>query len=104
MTDETAAIRAAVQTYLDGLYEGDADKLASIFHATSALTWEEAGVLTPLPRDQWLEAARPGLGASSWARTPRPDPSDRSGLANDGVREAQVPDPTGASSKTTYAS
>jgi hypothetical protein len=58
MTDETAAIRAAVQTYLDGLYEGDADKLASIFHATSALTWEEAGVLTPLPRDQWLEAVR----------------------------------------------
>jgi hypothetical protein len=58
MTDETAAIRAAVQTSLDGLYEGDADKLASIFHATSALTWEEAGVLTPLPRDQWLEAVR----------------------------------------------
>lgn len=58
MTDETAAIRAAVQIYLDGLYEGDADKLASIFHATSALTWEEAGVLTPVPRDQWLEAVR----------------------------------------------
>jgi hypothetical protein len=58
MTDETVAIRAAVQTYLDGLYEGDADKLATVFHPTSALTWEEAGVLTVLPRDQWLEAVR----------------------------------------------
>jgi hypothetical protein len=58
MSDETAAIRTAAQTYLDGLYEGDADKLASVFHPTSALTWEENGVLTPLPRDEWLEAVR----------------------------------------------
>ena len=58
MSDETAAIRTAAQTYLDGLYEGDADILASVFHPTSALTWEENGVLTPLPRDQWLEAVR----------------------------------------------
>jgi hypothetical protein len=47
-----------VQTYLDGLYEGDADKIASVFHPTSALTHEEAGTLTPRPRDQWLEAVR----------------------------------------------
>ncbi len=66
MTDETAAIRAAVQTYLDGLYEGDADKLATVFHPTSALTWEETGVLTILPRDQWLTAVRGR--ASSQAR------------------------------------
>ena len=58
MSDETPAIRAAVQTYLDGLYEGDADKLAAVFHPTSALTWEEAGVLTVLPREQWLAAVR----------------------------------------------
>lgn len=58
MPDEAAAIRTAAETYLDGLYEGDADKLSSVFHPTSALTWEENGVLTPLPRDQWLEAMR----------------------------------------------
>jgi hypothetical protein len=58
MSTDVAAIRAAAQIYLDGLYEGDADKLASVFHPTSALTWEEKGVLTPLPRDQWLEAVR----------------------------------------------
>jgi hypothetical protein len=58
MSDDAKAVEAAVQTYLDGLYEGDADKLASVFHPTSALTWEENGVLTPLPRDQWLDAVR----------------------------------------------
>lgn len=58
MVDERSAIEAAVKTYLDGLYEGDADKLASVFHPTSALTWEESGVLTPLARDEWLKAVR----------------------------------------------
>ena len=58
MIDETQAIRAAAQTYLDGLYEGDADKLATVFHPTSALTWEQDGVLKPLPRDEWLDIVR----------------------------------------------
>ena len=70
MADEAAAIRTAAQTYLDGLYEGDADKLASVFHPTSALTWEENGVLPPLPRDQWLDAVRnrPSAKARGLAR------------------------------------
>ena len=70
MTNEAAAIRTAAQTYLDGLYEGDADKLASVFHPTSALTWEENDVLTPLPRDQWLDAVRnrPSAKARGLAR------------------------------------
>lgn len=58
MSDDKTALEAAVKTYLDGLYEGDADKLASVFHPTSALTWEENGKLTPLPRDEWLKAVR----------------------------------------------
>jgi hypothetical protein len=58
MEEDEIAIRAAVQTYLDGLYEGDADKLASVFHPTSSLTWEEGGELKPLPRDEWLAAVR----------------------------------------------
>lgn len=65
MPDDAAAIREAVNTYLDGLYEGDADKLASVFHPTSALTWEQDGVLTPLPRDQWLQAVRDRPSAKS---------------------------------------
>lgn len=63
MTDERTAIKAAVQTYLDGLYEGDADKLASVFHPTSALTSEQNGVLTTLPRDEWLAIVR-GRGSA----------------------------------------
>ena len=57
-TDDLAAIEAATRTYLDGLYEGDADKLASVFHPTSALTWEQDGELKPWPRDEWLAAVR----------------------------------------------
>ena len=58
MSQDRTEIEAVVQTYLDGLYEGDADKLASVFHPTSSLTYEEGGALTPLPRDEWLKAVR----------------------------------------------
>ena len=58
MSDDIAAIKVAAETYLDGLYEGDADKLATVFHPTSALTWEQDGALKPLPRDEWLQAVR----------------------------------------------
>jgi hypothetical protein len=55
---DQAEIQRAAQTYLDALYEGDADKLASVFHPTSALTYEQDGKLVVLPRDQWLQAVR----------------------------------------------
>ncbi|MGG5820457.1 nuclear transport factor 2 family protein [Falsiroseomonas sp. HW251] len=51
-------IEAVVRTYLDGLYEGDADKLAQAFHPTSALTQWWEGELKIVPRDAWLEAVR----------------------------------------------
>jgi hypothetical protein len=56
--DDKQAIRDTVQLYLDGLYEGDAEKLASSFHPTSALTYEADGKITILPRDEWLAAVR----------------------------------------------
>jgi Putative lumazine-binding len=56
--DDRNAIEQTVRTYLDGLYEGDADKLASVFHETCALTYEQDGELTVLPRAQWLKAVR----------------------------------------------
>jgi hypothetical protein len=58
MTNERAEIEAVVKTYLDGLYEGDADKLASAFHSTSALTHDMGGTLKVVPRDEWLQAVR----------------------------------------------
>ena len=65
MAEDLDDIRAAVKTYLDGLYEGDADKLASVFHPTSSLTYEEGGALKPLPRDEWLAAVRARPSAQS---------------------------------------
>jgi hypothetical protein len=58
MDDDRQAIEATVQLYLDGLYEGDAEKLAASFHPTSALTYEADGKITILPRDEWLAAVR----------------------------------------------
>ncbi len=55
---DIAALRAATQTYLDGLYEGDADKIASVFLPTSALTQSFDGELKVTPRDAWLDAVR----------------------------------------------
>lgn len=65
MDEDIRAIEAAVQTYLDGLYEGDADKLSSVFHPTSSLTYEDAGALTPIPRDDWLKVVRERPSAKS---------------------------------------
>ena len=48
------AISACIATYLDGLYEGDADKIASVFQSASALTYEEQGEIRIVPRDEWL--------------------------------------------------
>ena len=69
-SDEREAIEQTVQTYLDGLYEGDADKLAGVFHQTSALTYEQDGKLTVLPREQWLKwvRERPAPKAQGLAR------------------------------------
>jgi hypothetical protein len=58
MDEDRQAIQQTVQLYLDGLYEGDAEKLAASFHPTSALTYEADGKITILPRDEWLAAVR----------------------------------------------
>ncbi|TDR93023.1 nuclear transport factor 2 family protein [Enterovirga rhinocerotis] len=70
MAEDRKAIEEAIQTYLDGLYEGDADKLAFVFHPTSALTSEHEGQVQILPRDAWLDAVRkrPSPQSKSLAR------------------------------------
>jgi hypothetical protein len=57
-TTALAAIEAVVQTYLDGLHEGDTEKLAAAFHPASELRSEKDGQLAELKRDAWLEAVR----------------------------------------------
>jgi len=55
---DRSAIEATIQTYFDGLYEGDTVKLASVFHPTSSLTWDQDDKLMVLSRDAWLQAVR----------------------------------------------
>jgi len=62
---DIAAIEAVLQTYFDGLYEGDADKLASAFHPCSHLCWDKDGVVQDLPREQWFEMVRSRGSAQS---------------------------------------
>jgi hypothetical protein len=63
--DDRKAIERTVQTYFDGLYEGDADKLASVFHETAALTYEQNGELVVLPLAKWLQSVRERPSAKS---------------------------------------
>ena len=59
MNTDIKAIEAATRTYLDGLYEGDVDKLAHVFHHSSALTTsDETGVIKIVPREEWFAAVR----------------------------------------------
>ena len=82
MSDDIKAIEAVLQTYFDGLYEGDAGKLGAAFHATADLRSVAAdGSLAVLPREKWLEAVKSrasakaqGLERKDWVVT-----IDRSG-------------------------
>jgi hypothetical protein len=55
---DIAAIRAATQIYLDGLYEGDWDKIASVFLPTSCLTQSFEGELRIMTHEQWRDQVR----------------------------------------------
>jgi hypothetical protein len=72
MSDETPAIRTAAQTYLDGLYEGDADKLGAAFHPSADLRWVEKGELKVLTVPDWLAWVRKRPSAKAEGR-PRED-------------------------------
>jgi putative lumazine-binding protein len=83
MTD-TEAIKGVVQSYLDGLHEGDTAKIASAFHPTSALTSiSETGELAITPRDVWLENVRN-----------RPSPKQRGLSRHDEVLSIDLVGPT----------
>jgi hypothetical protein len=85
---DLSEIEAVVKTYLDGLYEGDADKIASAFHPTSSLAQALDGKLTITPRDQWLAAVRtrPSPKSKGLARHDRILSIDRVGPAMASVK------------------
>ena len=53
-----AEIEQVIQTYFDGLYEGDVAKLAAAFHPVAHLYWEKDGGVEDLPREQWFEMVK----------------------------------------------
>jgi hypothetical protein len=85
MATDKAEIEAVIHTYLDGLYEGDAEKLASAFHPTSALTYESEGRIAIMPRDEWLAAVRA-----------RPSPASKSLPRHDEILSIDQSSPTTA--------
>ncbi|MGH6713238.1 MAG: nuclear transport factor 2 family protein [Bradyrhizobium sp.] len=59
MNTDARALRALAQTYLDGAYEMDADKFASIFHPSSSVTKVgDDGSVSVTPIATWLAAVR----------------------------------------------
>ena len=81
MTSETAAIEKTLWTYLDGLHEGDADKIAQAFHPVSHLYSEANGEVVDVPREKWLDMvrSRPSAKSQGLARHDRIVTIDQSG-------------------------
>ncbi len=80
--DDLKAIEAVLQTYFDGLYEGDTGKLASAFHPSADLRAAQAdGTLHVMSREQWLEGvkSRPSAASRNLARKDWIVTIDRSG-------------------------
>ena len=87
-------LETAVQTYFDGLYEGDTEKLGHVFHEVSHLFSATDGKLDDLPRKQWFEMVR-GRPSAVSRDLPRKDwviQIDRSGPATAFVKvNCQIP-------------
>jgi hypothetical protein len=65
-SSDLAEIQAVIQTYFDGLYEGDTAKLAAAFHPVSHLySADGKGGVNDLPREQWFDWVRKRESAAS---------------------------------------
>lgn len=65
MPSDIHEIERVLQTYFDGLYEGDTTKLGHAFHDVAHLFSVEDGKLADLPRAQWFEMVRNRQSAQS---------------------------------------
>lgn len=78
---DIAAIEAVLQTYFDGLHEGDTAKLDAAFHPCAHLYSDKNGVVQDLPREAWFEwvRSRPSPKAKGLPRDDRVLMLDQSG-------------------------
>jgi hypothetical protein len=58
MSNDRSSVEAVVRQNFDGLYEGDADKLGTVFHPSADLRWLEKGELQVLTVPDWLDRVR----------------------------------------------
>ncbi|HET8996871.1 MAG TPA: nuclear transport factor 2 family protein [Acetobacteraceae bacterium] len=58
MASDLHEIEQTLQTYFDGLYEGDTGKLGRVFHDAAHLFSVAEGKLTDWPRAQWFDMVR----------------------------------------------
>ena len=54
MSLDRSTPEAVVNHYFDALYEGDADKMGTVFHPSADLRWVEKGELKVLTVPDWL--------------------------------------------------
>ena len=72
MSHDRSTVEAVVQYYFDGVYEGDVDKLAAIFHPTADLRSVEKGRLKVISMPDWLDYFRKRPSAKAEGK-PRED-------------------------------
>jgi hypothetical protein len=58
MQTDLQDIEAALQTYFDGMYEGNTDKLGAVFHEVAHLFGVADGKLTDWSREYWFDLVR----------------------------------------------
>ena len=58
MSTDRSTVEAVVQNYFDALYEGDAEKMSTVFDASADLRWVEKGQLQVLTVPDWLDRIR----------------------------------------------
>jgi Putative lumazine-binding len=65
MASDLNNLEQALQTYFDGLYEGDTAKLGSVFHDVAHLFYVNEGKLGDMSREQWFDMVRSRKSAQS---------------------------------------
>jgi len=65
MASDLQQLEQVLQTYFDGVYEGDTTKLTQAFHEEAHLFSSEDGKLADMSRAQWFELLRNRPSAQS---------------------------------------
>ncbi len=65
MASDLNDLEEALQTYFDGLYEGDTAKLGRLFHDVAHLFYVTDGNLGDMSREQWFDMVRSRKSAQS---------------------------------------